>query len=348
MSDPLAEASAGAAHEPLHASATAVAEQPAPTAQDRAGIVAVTGAAGFVGSRVCQTLAERGWRVRALVHNPVRAATRLGHLPVELRIGDIRDATFVRDAFAGAAAVVHLAAIAIETRGATYEAVNASATRVVLDCARDAGATRFVHMSQNGSDSRSPYAFLRSKGEAQDMVTSSALRWTVLRPSVIFGPRDEFVNVLARLVRLTPFVYPLPDGGRARFQPIAVGDVARVIARSLDDENTVGGIYQLGGPVPLTLREMTERILVAMRARRYIMGVPTRMLRPLVALAQRILPRPPVTTELMNLLALDNTVPDNAITTTFGIVPMPFAPEELYYLRRITLRSALASLLARR
>jgi hypothetical protein len=85
-----------------------------------------------------------------------------------------------------------------------------------------------------------------------------------------------------------------------------------------------------------------------MHARRYIVGVPARVLRPLVALAQRLLPRPPVTTELMNLLAIDNTVPDNALTTTFGITPTPFAPEELDYLRRITTRSALASMFARR
>jgi len=282
------------------------------------------------------------------VHDPVRAATRLAHLPVELRGGDIRDPAFVREALTGTAAVIHLAAIAIERGGATYGSVNADATRNMLEGAREAGATRFVHMSQNGSDSGSPYAFLRSKGQAQDMVTASGLQWTVLRPSVIFGPRDEFVNVLARLVRLSPLVYPIPDGGVARFQPIAVGDVARAAARALDEDSTIGGMYALGGPAPLSLRDLVERILVAMHARRYIVGVPARVLRPLVALAQRLLPRPPVTTELMNLLAIDNTVPDNALTTTFGITPTPFAPEELDYLRRITTRSALASMFARR
>lgn len=344
MTTPLADDPAG----PAQSAATAVAEQPDPLAANRAGIVAVTGAAGFVGSRLCQTLSERGWRVRALVHNPVTAAARLAHLPVEIRAGDIRDRAFVRDAFDSAAAVVHLAAIAIQRRGATYESVNAVATRVVLDGAREAGATRFVHMSQNGSDSRSPYAFLRSKGEAQDMVTTSTLRWTVLRPSVIFGARDEFVNVLARLVRLSPLIYPLPDGGRARFQPVAVGDVARAIARALDDDTTIGGIYALGGPAPLTLRQMAERILVAMHARRLIVGLPSAVLRPLVAIAQRLLPNPPVATELMQLLAIDNTVPDNALMTTFGITPTPFAPEELLYLRRVTVRNALASMFSRR
>lgn len=343
MTDPLTDGAAGTA-----GAVTAVAEQPALSAGARAGIVAVTGASGFVGSRLCSMLTGRGWRVRALVHNPLAAATRLAHLPVEIRVGDIRDAAFVRDALAGSTAVVHLAAIAIERRGATYESVNAAATRTVLDGARAAGATRFIHMSQNGADSRSPFAFLRSKGEAQDLVTASALDWTVLRPSVIFGPRDEFVNVLARLVRLSPLIYPLPDGGRARFQPVAVGDVARAAARALEDDGTAGRIYAIGGPAPITLRQMVERILVAMHVHRRIVGVPARALRPLVALAQRILPNPPATTELMNLLSLDNTVADNALTRTFGITPTPFAPEELDYLRRITVRSALASLFARR
>lgn len=324
--------------------ATAVAEQPLPVMNGRRGAVVVTGAAGFVGSHLCQALAADGWSIRAIVRDPVRSAARLAHLPVELRIGDIRDASFMRDAVSGARAVVHLAAIAIQRRGDSYQSANTEATRIVAGAARETGVTRFIHMSQNGSDSRSPYAFLRSKGEAQDLVAASDLRWTILRPSVIFGPEDEFVNVLARLVRLSPLAFPLPDGGRARFQPIWVGDVAQTIVRSLHDDRTVRGTYALGGPAPLSLRDMAERILTAMHTRRAIVGIPATMLRPLVAVLQRVLPHPPVTAELLDLLAVDNTVPDNALTSVFGITPVPFAPEELVYLRRITARGALASL----
>ena len=126
---------------------------------------------------------------------------------------------------------------------------------IVVRAAEAAGVERFVHMSQNGSDSRSPYRFLRSKGVAQDIVTGSKLRWTVLRPSVIVGREDAFVNVLARLVRLTPLVFPLPGGGTARFQPVFVSDVARVARLALEKETAIGAMYALGGPVPLTLRQ---------------------------------------------------------------------------------------------
>lgn len=308
----------------------------------------MTGAAGFVGTHTCRTLARAGWRVRALVRHPDAAAARLADTAAEIRAGDVRDADFLRAAMQGGGSVVHLAAIAIEHDGARYEDVNAAATARVLEAARAAGIDRIVHMSQNGSDARSPSRFLRSKGVAQDLVTTSELRWTVLRPSVIVGPEDAFVNVLARLVRLTPGILPLPGGGRARFQPILVGDVATAIAHALDRSATVGQILPLGGPVPLSLRDMAERILLAMHARRRIVGVPVSIVRPLVALAARALPNPPVTPELLDLLALDNTVPDNAIRSVLGIEPTPFAPEELLYLRQITPAGALRSLFRRR
>ncbi len=324
--------------------ATAVAEQPAPGVKDRTSPVLVTGASGLVGTHACRELARRGWRVRALVRDQTLASRRLAGVAAELRVGDIRDGGALAAALAGCGAVVHLAAIAIERAGESYEQVNAQATATLLDAARGAGVDRFVHMSQNGASSTSPFRFLRSKGEAEDLVRASALRWTILRPSVIFGPEDAFVNVLARLVRLSPGIYPVPGGGRARFQPIAVDDVARAVATVLEREDSAGAVHPLGGPAVLTLRDMVERVLLAMHAKRILVGFPVALLRPVVAVAQRVLPHPPVTTALLDLLAVDNTVPDNALSTVLGITPMPFAPEEITYLRAITLGDALRSI----
>ncbi|MEO6864998.1 MAG: NAD(P)H-binding protein [Gemmatimonadaceae bacterium] len=325
----------------------AVAEQPSALQSrppDRARRVVVTGAAGFVGAHTCRVLAADGWRVLALVRNAVKAAERLAHLPVEIRVGDILDAPYLRSSMDGADAVVHLAAVAIERNGDTYESANAEATRAVVAAATAAKVRRIVHMSQNGSDSASPHRFLRSKGVAQDVVTSSALEWTVLRPSVIFGQEDAFVNVLARLVRLTPFILPLPANGATRFQPIAVDDVASVIAKALADDTTRAGIFPLGGSTELTLRQIAERVLITLNTHRLILGVPTAAIRPFVAALWHLVPKPPVTAELLDTLALDNTVPDNTLMTVFGINPTPFAPEELLYLRRVTASNALGSL----
>ena len=328
--------------------ATAVAEQPLPLSADKKKPVLVTGAAGLVGIHTCRELTKNGWQVRALIRDPARAAMALGQLPVEFRVGDARDATTLRSALSGCGAVVHLAAIAIEKKGESYRESNTAATERLISAARAENVQRIIFMSQNGADSRSPYPFLRSKGVAQDSIKTSGLRWTILRPSVIFGPEDQFVNVLGRLIRLTPKIFPLPNGGKARFQPIAADDVARVVRLCLEKKESVGQVYELGGAVPLTLREMTERILIAMGTGRMLIPVSVKVLRPIVALAQRVLPNPPVTSSLLDLLALDNTVAKNALTENFKIVPVPFAGDELQYLRRITARSALRSLFERR
>jgi uncharacterized protein YbjT (DUF2867 family) len=328
--------------------ATAVAEQPQPHYVDKKMPVLVTGAAGLVGIHTCRELSKNGWQVRALIRDPARAAMALGQLPVEFRVGDVRDATALRSSLNGCGAVVHLAAIAIEKKGESYSDSNTAATERLISAARAESVHRMIFMSQNGADSRSPYPFLHSKGVAQDSVKTSGLRWTILRPSVIFGPEDQFVNVLGRLIRLTPKIFPLPNGGKARFQPIAADDVARVVRLSLEKKETANQVYELGGAVPLSLREMTERILTAMGTNRKIVSIPVKALRPFVAAAQRVLPNPPVTLSLLDLLALDNTVPHNALTETFKIVPIPFAADELQYLRRITAKSALRSLFERR
>jgi uncharacterized protein YbjT (DUF2867 family) len=328
--------------------ATAVAEQPQPLSADKKLPVLVTGAAGLVGIHTCRELARNGWKVRAMVRDAARGAMKLGQLPLEFRVGDIRDAGELRSALSGCGAVVHLAAIAIEKKGETYAETNTAATERLISAARAENVQRMIFMSQNGADSASRFPFLHSKGVAQDSVRSSGLRWTILRPSVIFGPEDEFVNVLGRLILLTPWIFPLPGGGAARFQPVAVDDVAKVIRMSLEKKDTVGRIYELGGSVPLTLRQMVERILSAMGTSRMLVPIPIPMLRPIVAVAQRVLPTPPVTSSLLDLLALDNTVTNNALTDTFGVTPMPFAGDELSYVRRITARGAFRSLFRHR
>jgi uncharacterized protein YbjT (DUF2867 family) len=328
-------------------SGTAVAEQPQPDQISKSLHVVVTGAAGLVGTHLCRQLVEAGWKVRGIVRDTAKAAARIGDLRLEILEADIRDAAAMRSALTGAGALVHLAAIAIEKPGESYEATNTDATSVLLDAAQAAGVRRVVYMSQNGASSSSRYPFLKSKGVAEDTVTTSAFQWTVLKPSVIFGPEDEFVNVLARMVRLSPVVFPLPGGGVARFQPIAVDDVARAVLKCLDDSATVRSTYTIGGSTPLTLKEMTERILVAMNTSRVLVNMPIGALRPVIAVAEKLLPRPPVTTGLLKLLELDNVVPENDITTQLGIDPIPFAPEELLYLRQITFSAALKSLFSR-
>lgn len=309
--------------------------------------ILVTGAAGFVGNTTVRRLAEIGRPVRAVVRNLEKAEKRLAGVKdrIEIVECDVSDSETMATLMHDVTAVIHLAAIAIEKGPRTYEAVNYRGTVNVVDAANRAGVERFINMSQNGADSSSPYPFLQSKGRAQNYVAESARNWTALRPSSIFGPRDEFFNSIARLVRLTPVVFPLIGGGEARFQPVSVDDVVEAIVRSLDDDSTIGKKLDLGGPEVLTMAEIEHRILRALDSRRFLFPAPTWLLRIPVAVMEHTLPGSPVSSGLLDLLALDNVTRDNALIEHFRMQPRPFDGEHVAYLRENTVARAIDKLI---
>lgn len=306
--------------------------------------ILVTGAAGFLGNLLVKRLVADGQPVRALVHSAAKAKIRLGgHASrIEIVPGDVTRADSLDAAMRGARAVIHTVAIALEKGGRTYESVNYEGTLNVLRAAEAAGVQRFINISQNGANADLPYRFLASKGRAQEAVAASTLAWTALKPSAIFGAQDEFFNTFARLLKITPLVFPLIDGGKAEFQPVSAHDVVEAALRCLDDDATIGAELALGGPEVLTLGEIERRVLDATGSMRLLAPVPASLLRPVVALMQRALPGSPVNTSLLELLAVPNIVPDNALVTRFGISPIPFAGEHIAYLRDNTLGDTLA------
>ena len=305
--------------------------------------VLVTGAAGFLGNLLVKRLVADGRDVRALVRRPDKAQLRLGDVAgVEILRGDVTQPASLAPAMQGVQAVIHTVAIALEKGGQTYESVNYEGTVNLLRAAEAAGVQRFINISQNGARADLPYRFLASKGRAQEAVAASTLAWTALRPSAIFGAQDEFFNTFARLLKLTPLVFPLIDGGKAEFQPVSAHDVVEAAVRSLDDDSTIGMELALGGPEVLTLGEIERRILDATGSLRLLLPVPAGLLRPVVAVMQRVLPGSPVNTSLLELLAVPNTVPDNALVTKFGMSPIPFSGEQIAYLRDNTLGDTLA------
>ena len=297
--------------------------------------VLVTGANGYVGNNIVPKLVERGYTVRAQVRNMDVAKMRLSQYQdrVEFVQADVTDRVSLVALMHGVDVVIHLVAIAIEKGKATYEEVNYQGTINVVDAAKQAGIKRFINMSQNGASSALPYRFLKSKGMAQEYVARSGLDWTALRPSAIFGTQDEFFNSIARLVQLTPIIFPLIGGGKAEFQPVSVLDVAEATVRCVDDETTIGKELVLGGPEVLTLGEIEERILVALGARRIWFPAPVGLLRLPVAIMETLLPGSPVTSSLLDLLAVPNVVKDNALVNHFGMDPIPFKGEHIAYLR---------------
>ncbi len=306
--------------------------------------ILVTGAAGYIGNNTVRRLVELGKPVRAMVRSPEKARQRLSDVSSKIEIvqGDVGDrASLKRVIDKDVSAVIHLVAIPMERGGATYEDVNYQGTINVVDVARDAGVQRFINMSQNGATPDHFSRFLRSKGRAQEYVAKSDLKWTAVRPSVIFGPQDEFFNAFARLIRLTPLVFPLIDGGKALFQPVSVYDVVEAMVKSLDDDGTIGKEFELGGPEVLNLGEIEKRILAAMGESRVMINAPAGLLRAPVWVMEKTLPGAPVNLTLLELLKAPNVVSENALVTYFGMQPRPFSGENIRYLKDATAGGAL-------
>jgi uncharacterized protein YbjT (DUF2867 family) len=305
--------------------------------------VLVTGGAGFVGNNIIAKLVEQGKPVRAMVRNPDKAKMRLSQFgdKIEIVKGDVTDRASLKPLMDGVSAVVHTVAISMEKGGNTYEEVNYQGTINVVDAALDAGIKRFINISQNGADPNLPYRFLASKGKAQAYVAESGLDWTAIRPSAIFGDQDEFFNTFARLVKLTPIIFPLIGGGKAEFQPVSVLDVAEASVRSLDDDGTIGKEFTVGGPEVLTLGDIEKRVIKALGTSRLMLPVPVGLLRPVVVVMQNILPGSPVSTGLLELLAVPNTVPNNALVEYFGMEPIAFSGDNIDYLNNVSIGTAL-------
>lgn len=312
-------------------------------------MIVITGASGYIGSHLTRRLALAGRPVRAMVRSRRRAEeeSRLKGLPVEWVEADVGHPESLAGALSGAEAVVHTVAIAIEKGNRTYEEVNFRGTVNVVEAARAAGVRRFLHTSQLGADAHLPYRFLASKGKAQAYVESSGLAWTSFSPSVIWGPEDEFANTFARLVPLTPVIFPIVGDENARFQPIWVEDVVTCFQKALEDDSTIGASYELGGPEILTLEEIERRTLAALGARRLMVRFPMPLLRLIVASMEALLPNPPVTRSLLELLAVSNVTRNNALER-FVSEPRPFTPENTAaYMRSFTVRETLAKFFGR-
>lgn len=312
-------------------------------------MILVTGASGYVGNNLVRRLVKLGYSVRAMVGSTEKAKIRLADVEPQIEIvkGDVTRTETLDEWMEGVDTVIHLVAIAIEKGKRTYEAINTQGTINVVDAAKKAGVKRFLNMCQNGATTTMASRFLRSKGLAQDYVAKSGLNWSAIRPSVIWGPQDEFANVQARLIQMTPFVFPIVGDGKAQFQPVYVGDVVESFIKCLTDDSTIGHEYEVGGPEVLNYEEIVNRVLAALGTSRIKIKVPVAVLRPAVVLMQAALPNPPVSTTLLDLLAVPNVVSDNALVTKFDIVPKAFVPENLTYMRAFNIGTTISKFLGR-
>jgi uncharacterized protein YbjT (DUF2867 family) len=278
-------------------------------------LVTVFGGSGFVGRHIVWYLARLGYRVRAAVRRPDLA----GHLQPMGVVGQIhavqanlRFPDSVVRAVEGAEVVINAVGILAPLGSQTFEAVHAAGARGVAKAARQAGAERLVHISAIGADLKSRARYARTKAEGEEAVLAEFPSAIILRPSIVFGPEDEFFNRLAALARVSP-VLPLIGGGRTKFQPVFVGDLAQAAANASDGAGKPGTIYEIGGPQVLSFRDLLEATLRYTDRHRLLAPMPF-WLATLQALLTWPLPNAlrPITVDQVRLLKSDNVVSEAA------------------------------------
>ncbi len=275
--------------------------------------VTIFGGSGFVGTRLVQLLARRDWRIRVAVRRPdlaghVRPLGRVGQIaPVQ---ANVRYPESIAAAVSGADVVINLVGILTETSRQKFRAVHTMGARHIAEAAKRAGVGRLIHMSALGADAESPSAYFRSKALGEKEALEVLHSTIVFRPSIQFGEGDGFFSLYATLAQFLP-VLPL-IGGKTRFQPVYVGDVAEALARAAEGEGKAGKVHELGGPDIETNRQIIERVLRETGRSRPLLPLP-RTLALLGATVTGLLPNPLLTRDQVRQLFIDNVVSEEAV-----------------------------------
>jgi uncharacterized protein YbjT (DUF2867 family) len=289
-------------------------------------LITIFGGSGFLGRHVVRALVKRGYRIRVAVRRPDLA----GHLQPLGRVGQIhavqanvRYAASIESAVRDAQIVINLVGILFERGRQGFDSVMTYGAEQVALAANAFGA-RMIQVSALGADENSPSHYARAKAAAEKAVLAAVPSAVVVRPSIMFGPEDDFFNRFASMARMLPAL-PLVGGGHTRFQPVFVGDVAAAIADAVDEKAKAGTIYEFGGPEVRTFKELMEYVLETTERRRLLVPLPF-PLASFKAQFLQFLPKPPLTPDQVEMLKRDNVVSVEAerqgrTFRAFGIEP---------------------------
>ncbi len=308
------------------------------------GLVTLFGGSGFIGRYAARKLVEAGWRVRVAVRRPHLAGdVRLAGLPgwVDLVQANVRNRDSIARAVEGADAVVNLVGILVESGAQSFEGAQARGARNLAELAKAAGVRRFVQVSAIGADADSRSDYARTKAEGETAVREAFPGAVILRPSIVFGPEDEFFNRFAAMaswpiMNVLP-VMPAIGGGKTRFQPVYAGDVASAIVAGVERGDAEGRTYELGGPRTYSFNEIYDFIFATIDKKRLKLPVPFLVAKPMGLALGAVWRAPflpmntvfgpaPITGNQVELLKQDNIVSQGALTLAdLGIT----APESI-------------------
>ena len=287
--------------------------------------ISVFGASGFLGRYVVKHLADAGYRIRAFSRHPDKAyhLKPLGTVgQISTEYADISKEDALENALEGSYGAVNLVGILFQSGKQKFAKIHAQGAERIAQQAAASGVKKLVHISALGVDKADRSAYARTKFAGEKAVLAAFPSATILRPSVVFGPEDNFFNLFACMSKISPTL-PLIGGGKSHFQPVYADDVAKAVAVAFEKEETQGQVYELGGPEVMSFKELLEYMLTHLKKSRFLAPIPYPIASIMGSVAQ-ILPSPPLTADQVTLLKDDNVVDDEAMGfADLGIIPTP-------------------------
>jgi NADH dehydrogenase len=297
-------------------------------------MILITGATGFIGRALVRQLSSVGYPLRALIRPSPRTPRLPKGVPVEVAVVSLADTRGLRAAMRDVETVIHLASAESQGSRGNLQATDIQGTANLVEAASDAGVDRIVYLSHIGAARASAYPAFKAKGIAEETIRGGGVPYTIIRTSLVYGYEDHFTNNLARLIRASIAIFPVPAGGRTVVQPVWVEDLVTCIIWAIQNENTVNQQYEIGGSEFFTLQQIIEIIMDVTRRRRYLLPLSPITLRALTVFLESVLPNFPVSSLWLDYFAVNRTTAVDSMPRYFGLMPARFTYRLDYLIRK--------------
>lgn len=288
-------------------------------------MILITGATGFIGRALVRQLSSIGYPLRALIRPSAKTPRLPKGVPVEVAVVSLADTRGLRAAMRDVETVFHLASAENQGARGSLLITDIQGTQNLVDAAADAGVDRIVYLSHLGAARVSGYPAFKAKGIAEESIRAGKVPYTVIRTSLVYGPEDHFTNNLSRLLRNSPGVFPVPNGGRVVVQPVWVEDLVTCMLWALQNESTINQVYEVGGNEFFTLQQIIEIIMDVTKRRRFLVPLSPITLRAMTVFLESVLPGFPLSSLFLDYFAVNRTTAVDAMPRHFGLMPARFS-----------------------